>query len=265
MLLLSQQGKLDYRTQPLPGMTRATQLLAGDRAGGGKECLVGGRFVGEFRLFADREGSFVPAQTVKTAEPYFDLQLLDLNGDGRADVITSGGEVFLRDQAGRLPDTPSLRLPRPGTGWTFMAAGDFNGDRRPDVALLSGEARPVTISVFYNTGDAQRPLAGSPTATMTLPEQIGTLRDGPTVGDWNGDGIADLAIGTGQQGTVFVLPGAAPAGLNLDRAATLTLDYRLHFDTRIGIADFDGDGRADVAGFGTTPAGAPAVYIRLQR
>lgn len=154
-------------------------------------------------------------------------------------------------------------LPRPGSGWTFMAVGDFNGDRRPDVALVTGEARPLTLSVFYHTGDVQRPLANRPNATFELPASAGILRDGPTVGDWNGDGIADLLLGTGQESKVFVLLGAAPAGLSVDRTATLTLDYRLHFDTRIGVADFNGDGRADLAGFGTSAVGAPAVYIRL--
>ena len=145
-----------------------------------------------------------------------------------------------------------------------MAVEDFNGDRRPDVALVTGEARPLTLSVFYHTGDAKRPLASRPSATFELPASAGVLRDGPTVGDWNGDGIADLLLGTGQEGKVFVLLGAAPGGLSLDRTAALTLDYRLHFDTRIGVADFNGDGRADLAGFGTSAVGAQAVYIRLQ-
>ena len=264
VLLVSEPGKLKYRTEPLPGLTRATQFLTGDASGDGQEYVVGGRFVGQFSVFGDRDARLRPTQTIKTAEAYFDLARTDFNGDGRADVITSGGEVFLRGDDGRFPETPDLRLPRPGTGWTFMAVDDFNGDRRPDVALVTGEARPLTLSVFYHTGDAKRPLTSRPSATFELPANAGVLRDGPTTGDWNGDGIADLLLGTGQEGNVFVLLGAAPAGLSLDRTATLTLDYRLHFDTRIGVADFNGDGRADLAGFGTSAVGAPAVYIRLQ-
>ncbi len=45
---------------------------------------------------------------------------------------------------------------------------------------------------------------------------------------------------------------------------TFTVDYRLHFDTRIGVADFNSDGRADLAGFGTSTVGASAIYIRPQ-
>lgn len=268
VLLVSEQEKLEYRVEPLPGLTRATQFLtgdvAGDVAGGVKECIVGGRFVGQFSVFSSRDGQFRPTQTIKTTEMYFDLARVDFNRDGRSDVITSGGELFLRGDDGRFPDTPHLRLPRPGTGWTFMAADDFNGDRRPDVVLVTGEARPLALSVFYHTGDTKRPLTSRPIATFELPANAGILRDGPTVGDWNGDGIADLLLGTGQEGRVFVLLGAAPAGLSLDRTAAITLDYRLHFDTRLGVADFDGDGRADLAAFGTSAVGAPAVYVRLQ-
>jgi hypothetical protein len=61
-----------------------------------------------------------------------------------------------------------------------------------------------------------------------------------------------------------VLAGSASDGLDPRRAVSITLDYTPHFDTRFGVADFNGDGRADLAGFGPSAVGATGVYIRLQ-
>ena len=36
----------------------------------------------------------------------------------------------------------------------------------------------------------------------------------------------------------------------------MKLDYTPHFDTRFGVADFTGDGRLGLAGFGRVPTGA---------
>jgi hypothetical protein len=44
----------------------------------------------------------------------------------------------------------------------------------------------------------------------------------------------------------------------------ITFDYKAHYDTKIGAADFSGDGKPDLASFGPSDIGAPAVYIWLQ-
>ena len=89
------------------------------------------------------------------------------------------------------------------------------------------------------------------------------LRDGPTVADWNADGVPDLVLPAARrEGAVILLGG--PGGLTPDRTVAVTLDYVAHFDTKFGVADFNGDGRPDLAGFGTTKVGVPGVYIRLQ-
>ncbi len=206
--------------------------------------------------------------------PYVDVQMLDVNGDGRPDLVTSYGAVYLRGADGKMPASPTLRLPTEKDEWYFLAVGDFNGDKRPDLALLSyGMHGQTSARVFSNTGSADKPFRNQPDAVISLnPKQRGDpltlLRDSPVVCDWNGDGFDDLVIGRGQSQQVLVLLGSR-AGLDAKHSETIELDYRLHYETGLFVGDFNGDGRPDLAAFGYTLTGVgwtgpPAAYIWLQ-
>src|SRR5262249_24030719 len=84
-LLISEKGKLDYRVVPLPGLTRAVSLAVGDFNGDGlTDCLIGQRFVQGYTIaYQQKGGGFkaVPAKGV--TKSYLDLQMADVNGDGR--------------------------------------------------------------------------------------------------------------------------------------------------------------------------------------
>jgi hypothetical protein len=90
------------------------------------------------------------------------------------------------------------------------------------------------------------------------------LRDGPTVADWNADGIPDLILCAQGKPGACILTGSVQDGLSAQRIVTIPLDYEPHYDTRLGVADFNGDGQPDLAGFGPSAVGAMGVYIWLQ-
>jgi metallo-beta-lactamase class B len=275
--LLLPAGKLpQYRIIPI-GIGEVHQIRVGDVDGkGARQVVVGSRF-GGFQLLQIGKDDRVQTQPMRpeVRGPYADCQFVDLNGDGRTDLITSYGKVYLRQADGTLPGTATLQLPLADpSGWTYLAVGDFNGDGRPDVALLThGMREEDHLWCYYNTGKAEKPFADRADTRINLTSRDRTarhplLRDAPVVADFNGDGIADLVVGMGQDNQVLVLHGGKE-GLDTRRSTTIALDYRLHYETGLHVADFDGDGLPDLACLGYTATGVGAsgpnaVYIWLQ-
>jgi glyoxylase-like metal-dependent hydrolase (beta-lactamase superfamily II) len=245
-------------------------LTLGDR----KQMLIAGRF-SRAHLLDESMGKvrLTPFQP-ETKGAYVDVRSVDLNGDGRPDLVTSYGHVYLRGADGKLPGEPAIRLETEKGDWHFLAAGDFNGDKRLDIALLSyGMHGQTGARVFYNRGKTDKPLDDRPDALIPLnPAQkdapFTLLRDAPVVCDWNGDGIDDLVVGRGQSQEVLILLGGRQ-GLDGKQSQTIALDYRTHYETGLFVGDFNGDGRPDLAVFGYTLTGVgwngpPAAYIWLQ-
>jgi metallo-beta-lactamase class B len=287
--LLVPEGKpLKYKVLPLdvPDGHQARVLDEGTR----RQTVFAGRFSGVYFLDApspsplalreeeSRTRRQIPMQVQQfkpeATGPYIDVQMLDVNGDGRPDLVTSYGAVYLRGPDGKLPTEPTLRLPTEKGEWYFLAVGDFNGDGRPDIILLSyGMHGETSARVFSNTGNAERPFAEKPDKVIPLnPAKKGDpltlVRDAPVVCDWNGDGFDDLVIGRGQSQEVLVLLGGRQ-GLDAHRSEMIQLDYRVHYETGLFVGDFNGDGRPDLAVFGYTLTGVgwdgpPAAYIWLQ-
>ena len=52
-------------------------------------------------------------QTKAPAQTYLDMELTDVNDDKRADLMTSCGDVFLRQPDGTLAEMPSFHLTPP--------------------------------------------------------------------------------------------------------------------------------------------------------
>jgi hypothetical protein len=127
-----------------------------------------------------------------------------------------------------------------GTVPLRVAVGDFNGDGIPDLvtANVGSDPDPGSVSVLLGNGDgtfqpARNFLAGSNPW-------------GVAVGDFNGDGIPDLAVansaGFGGASGVSVLLGNGDGTFQsprLFRAGSLS--------TSVTVADFNGDGLLDLA------------------
>jgi hypothetical protein len=127
-----------------------------------------------------------------------------------------------------------------------VARGDFDGDRKADLAV--GAWGAAAVRVLYGSGAA---------ATLHGPAPDSTFGAALAAGDLDRDGFADLVVGdTGADaraeadygaGAVHVLRGG-PTGLTDERRTTLGRPDPAYsaFGSRLALGDTDRDGRLDV-------------------
>lgn len=153
------------------------------------------------------DGSFQTPGASAAITPANALQIADLDGDGNADIVISGAAPnSLCVLAGRGDGTfRPAAVYRLGTGGP-IAINDFNGDGIPDIAV-SGVA-PTSVMILYGNGDGSF-RAGARFSSGSS----GFAAFSPGTADFDGDGIADLALGLGSGG-VSVVAGSLIAGAN---------------------------------------------------
>jgi uncharacterized delta-60 repeat protein len=191
----------------------------------------------------------------------------DVNGDGVADTVYATGDAGsrVRIEFGAAPGAAAIApvefsaFEAGYDGGVCLAAGDVDGDGKAEFVLApnaGGSGRVVVFSVA----------AGTPVTRATF-FAIGDadFRGGATcaVGDFDGDGRADLAVASAAEGSqVAVFSGATllgtPAGV---RPPTLAdVEPFASAGLTLAAGDLTGDGRADLA-VGGGPGGGGRVTV----
>ncbi|MGO9404708.1 MAG: FG-GAP repeat domain-containing protein [Terriglobales bacterium] len=182
------------------------------------------------------DGSFteVPPTLLSVSGP-----VGDFNNDGIPDLVTLTGSdisVFLGNGDGTFKSAINTPANLNSSPFSVVAA-DFNGDGKLDIAIALYYP-PGNVLIFLGNGDGTfTPASGSPI-------QVGSWLNEITVGDFNGDGIADLLINAQTDLTdIFILLGNGDGTFTTADTGSLTLPCC--FQTVIG--DFNGDGVSDFA------------------
>jgi hypothetical protein len=177
---------------------------------------------------------------VSTGQPPVAAALVDLNGDGRLDLVTANDE----DDTNRLADgTVSVLLGAKdgferrhdypiGGGADGLVVRDLNGDGKPDVAVSRGEAGPF-VSVLLNRADGTLDAKRDYRAARRYAEAL-------AVGDVNGDGRPDLVVANGGRGISVLLNRGAGTFASRLVLAPLERVYS------VASGDLNGDGRVDL-------------------
>ena len=163
-------------------------------------------------LLGNGDGTFQPALTLAAdANPEF-VAVSDFNRDGVPDLVVacSGSNsvsVFLGNGDGTFQPARNFAA----NGGQSVAVGDFNGDGVQDLAVADYNLNNVpgsdTVSVLLgNGGGTFQPARTFATAGMN-PVTV-------AVGDFNGDGLQDLAVANFNSNTVSVLINNTVAALN---------------------------------------------------
>ncbi|MEU4420303.1 VCBS repeat-containing protein [Actinoplanes sp. NPDC024001] len=202
---------------------------------------------------AASSGTFLGARYLSTGSIETNaVAIADVTGDGRPDIVVGLGPadntetsalLVFAQRADRTYGAPT-RLAGHGTYYDVrLATADVDGDGRTDVAMSTSRG----VDLFYQRG-------GKLAAPVLVP---GTAED-VAVADLNADGRRDLVVSAGI-GQVRVHHQTAsktfPASLTLSAPVPDVNPF-----DQVFVADFNGDGRLDVA-----QAYGGGAWVRLRQ
>lgn len=181
---------------------------------------------------------FLNAPDVSAGDSPIGIAIGDFNGDGKQDLAIANLSTN--------PGTVSIRLGNGMGGFassgeitvvaspSAVAIGDFNGDGKQDFVAVGGISPSYAASV--RLGDGQGGFSGSTTIS------VGSSPYSVAVGDFNGDGKQDFAVGNFNSNTVSIRLGDGLGGFINAPDVSVT-----HQPNSVAIGDFNGDGKQDLA------------------
>jgi hypothetical protein len=189
--------------------------------------------------------SFAAPQNV-TVSDIASITAADIDGDGKPELITANGasktvSVFRNTSTtGNITFAAKVDLSSQGNPSSIFVS-DLDGDAK--VEIITGNYAASTISVFRNTSTA-----GSVSFATTKEVPIVGYGTSVFATDIDADAKPDLVVSNGSNSVISVFTNQSTSG---------TINFGTEIDIPAGgsigsifVADFDADGKPDVAGVG---------------
>jgi YD repeat-containing protein len=197
-------------------------------------------------LLGNGNGAFTLASGSPIAQSYDPSSIVagDFNGDGKLDlaVVDVYGDLTILLGNGDGTFAVQSSISTVCNSPISLEVADFNRDGKLDLAMPCAEVSPSNsygIIILLGSGNGTfSPATGTP-----VPFNDGFL-SAAVVGDFNGDGIPDLATVNGQSEKVSILLGNGDG--TFTEASGSPISYGDELDS-IAVADFNGDGHLDIA------------------
>src|SRR5579864_797798 len=195
-------------------------------------------------LLGNGDGTLRGAPNYPAGKGPKSIAIGDFNGDGKPDLVTANQtsnsvSIFLETANGRFQPAVNIdMIPIGQSGPSSVVTGDFNGDLKPDIAVVSQYSASLVIMLSKGDGTFEAPVI----------YPVGTSPVFVTTGDFNHDRKLDLAvvdIGSSTStdpGNVFILLGNGDGTFQ----GPLAYPVGIHPDGAVA-GDFNGDGILDLA------------------
>ncbi len=191
--------------------------------------------------------SFAPQQSFRVGSGPRSIQAVDLNGDGKVDLVTGNFEnhslsdLLNTTATGASTVSFDVQTIDGEPGPLGVITSDLNGDARQDL-IYSGQKGKVLVSM--NTTAA--PTAVAPNLAVKQDANAGGHPSSVAATDFNGDGKPDLVVANHDEDTASVLlDTTAPGAMNPSFTAQQTF-VAGNAPSSVATTDFNHDGKPDL-------------------